>query len=248
MENIKYCSGNDYFDKFDPNIYLRRHAHIDNSRHMLRCFHGAFQTIPKGVSVLDYSSGPSVRGTISAATKASEIVLSYYSASNFQLARDWVEDQPHSFNWNPHFSFVVKDLEGGHNNTVLQRPKSVRGIIKGFAKCDVTQIPPIEEKYNKLYDVVISSYVLESVATSNEEYAVLMSRITRLVKPGGYFLLYGVEDHQRYIIGDHTFFTFPIASSVTKNALEKCGFSILSTDKKTQKTAHYVFFLAKSMH
>ena len=88
MENIKYCSGNDYFDKFDPNIYLRRHAHIDKSQHMLRCFHDAFQTIPKGISVLDYSSGPSVRGTISAATKASEIVLSDYSASNFQLAKE----------------------------------------------------------------------------------------------------------------------------------------------------------------
>jgi hypothetical protein len=126
--------------------------------------------------------------------------------------------------------------------------KSVRDLIKGFSKCDVTQTPPIEEKYNKLYDVVISSYVLESVATSNEEYAVLMSRITSLVKPGGYFLLYGVEDHQRYTIGDHTFFTFPVASSVTKNALGKCGFSTLSTDKKDQNTAHCVFFLAKSMH
>ena len=248
MEGVKYCSGKDYFDKFDLNIYLERHAHLGKSRHMLRCYHSAFQDFSQQLSVLDYSSGPSVRGTISAATKASEIVLSYYSTRNLQLARDWVEDNPNAFDWNPHFSFVVKDLEGGDDDEVQKRQTTARTLIKGFAKCDVTQIPPIEDRYNKLYDVVIASYVLESVATSNEEYAVLMSRITSLVKPGGYFLLYGVEDHQRYIIGDHTFHTFPVSSSISKNALEKCGFSILSTNKETPNTAHYVFFLAKSMY
>ena len=87
-DNVEYCSGKDYFDKFDPDICLRRHAHMENSRHMLRCYHDAFQSLPRGLSVLDYGSGPSVRGTISAATKASEIVLSYYSATNFRLAKD----------------------------------------------------------------------------------------------------------------------------------------------------------------
>ena len=128
------------------------------------------------------------------------------------------------------------------------RKQSVRNLIKGFAECDITQNPPTEDNYNKHYDVVMASYVLESVATTNDEYVTLMSRVSSLVKPGGYFLLYGVEHHKRYIIGDHTFYTFPVSSSVSKDALEKCRFSIITTDKKTQKTAHHVFFLAKSMY
>ena len=248
MDNVEYCSGKDYFDKFDPDIYLRRHAHMENSCHMLRCYHDAFQSLPGGLSLLDYGSGPSVRGTISAATKASEIVLSYYSATNFRLAKDWVEQKPISFNWDPHFNFVVKDLEGRDEEEVLQRKQSVRSLIKGFAECDITQNPPIEDNYNKHYDVVIASYVLESVATTNDEYVTLMSRVSSLVKPGGYFLIYGVEHHKRYIIGDHTFYTFPVSSSVSKDALEKCDFSIITTDKNTKKTAHYVLFLAKFMY
>ena len=158
-----------------------------------------------------------------------------------------MEQKPISFNWDPHFNFVVKDLEGRDEEEVLQRKQSVRNLIKGFAECDISQNPPIEDNYNKHYDVVIASYVLESVATTNDEYVTLMSRVSSLVKHGGYFLLYGVEHHKRYIIGDHTFYTFPVSSSVSKDALGKCGFSIITTDKKTQKTAHYVFFLAKSM-
>ena len=247
MESIKYCSGRDYIDKFDPSKYLQKHAHLGKSQHMLRCYHSAFQVFPRQLSVLDYSSGPTLRSAISAATRASEIVLSDYSARNLQFVQEWVEKMPSAFDWNPHFSFVVKDLEGGDDYEVLRRQENARNLIKGFAKCDITQIPPIEDKYNKLYDVVIASYVLESVATTNEEYVALMSRITSLVKPGGYFLLYGVENHPRYRVGDHTFYTFPVSSSTSKKALEKCGFSILSTDKTTQKTVNYVFFLAKAI-
>ena len=188
MDNV---SGKDYFDKFDPDIYLRRHAHMENSRHM----------------------------------KAPSTHFQYH-----------------------HFNFVVKDLEGRDEEELLQRKQSVRNLIKGFAECDITQYPPIEDNYNKHYDVVIASYVLESVATTNDEYVTLMSRVSSLVKPGGYFLLYGVEHHKRYIIGDHTFYTFPVSSSVSKDALEKCGFSIITTDKKTQKTAHYMFFLYSKIH
>ena len=147
MEGPKSCCRPDYFDKFDGTAYLWQYASIENSQHMLRCYHSAFQDLPNGISVLDYGSGPSVRGIISAATKASEIVLSDYSPTTLQIARDWVDNKEGSFNWDPHFNYVVKDLEGGGDDKVLERKEQVRKAVKGFAHCDLTQELPIEKKY-----------------------------------------------------------------------------------------------------
>ena len=241
----KFCGGTDYLDKFDGAAYLRQYAFIENSQHMLRCYHSAFQDLPSGLSVLDYGSGPSVRGVISAATKASEIVLSDYSPTCLQLARDWVDNKEGSFNWDPHFNYVVKDLEGGGDDKVAERKEQVRKAVKGFARCDITQEPPIEEKYHKSYDVVISSLVLEAMAKTDNDYFDLVSRMTKLVKPGGYFLLYGIENSANYYeVGNHTFYAFPITTTLTKSVLERCHFSLLDVDKFTtvyENFATYVF-------
>ena len=231
MENSKVCVGEDYLDKFDGSAYLQDYVYLERGQHMLRCYHNAFQDLPSGVSVLDYGSGPSVRGVISAATKASEIVLSDYSPTCLQLARDWVDNKEGSFNWDPHFNYIVKDLEGGGDDKVAERKEQVRKAVKGFAHCDIAQEPPIEEKYHKLYDVVISSYVVESVAKTDEDFINLVTRMAQLVKPGGYFLLYSVENCTSYEVGDYNFHGFPVTTSLVRSALEQCNFSILDVDR-----------------
>ena len=231
MDNPKVCGGTDYLDKFDAFAYLEKHGPIENSRHMLRCYHSAFQELPNGISVLDYASGSSIRGTISAANKASEIILSDYSSRNLKVARDWLDNKPCSFDWDPHFSYVVKDLEGGGEDEVVKRKEQVRKVVTGFAHCDLTQEPPIEEKYLKLYDVVIESFVLVSIAKTKEEYFDLVSRLAQLVKPGGYILLYGVVNSTSYTVGNYTFSDFPVTTTLIRESLERCHFSVLDMDK-----------------
>ena len=184
MEHSEFCSGKDYQDKFDPYTFLRQYASLRNSQHMLRCFHGAFQNLPSNITVLDYGSGPSLRGIVSAAVKASEITLSDYSVANRRALGDWLENKCDAFDWNPHFSYVVRELEGMQgDDEVAKRQQEVRKIVKAVVECDLKKDPPIEAAYNKLYDVVVSTYVVETIAKSYDEYCSLVSRMTRLVKP-----------------------------------------------------------------
>jgi 2-polyprenyl-3-methyl-5-hydroxy-6-metoxy-1,4-benzoquinol methylase len=233
MEASEYRSGKDYLDKFNPSLYLQRYADVRETRsqHVLRCYHGAFQDLPQGISVLDYGSGPAILGAISAATKASEIVLSDYSNVNRQSIRDWLENKPNAFDWAPHFTYVVKELEGREEDEVVKRQQGVRNLVKAVAHCDLSQDPPIDESCNKLYDVVISSLVLEVLAKSFEEYTTLLSRTVKLVKPGGVFLLYGVENCPYYEVGDLKFRSFLLTSTMTTEAMEKCGLSNIHVDK-----------------
>ena len=233
MERSELISGKDYQDKFDPYLYLGHFATLRNSRHMLRCYHGAFQSLPNNVTVLDYGSGPSVRATISAAVKASEIVLSDYVPANRQAIRDWLENKHDAFDWTPHFSYVVKELEGKGEDEVAKRQQDVRKLVKAVAHCDLTQDPPIEAKYNILYDVVLCSFVVEPVATNYEEYCTLVARFAKLVKPGGCFILYSTENSENYTVGSYTFRDFPVRSTMVIDAVKRCGISDISIDTTT---------------
>ena len=63
----------------------------DLSCHTLRCYHEAFKELPNGLTVLDYGAGPSILPTISASTKANEIVLSDYADQNCKALQQWLE-------------------------------------------------------------------------------------------------------------------------------------------------------------
>ena len=242
-------SGRDYLDKFSPLSYLSTYSDIVGRRHMLNCYHKAFSSLPRDITILDYGAGPSITGAISAAAKASSIVLSDYSPANRQCVRDWLENKPGAFDWDPHFSYVVKELEGGSDEDILKRKQDIRRLVNETAHCDLTQDPPIDEKYNKLYDVVILSFVLESVATSYKDYLSMMHRITKLINPGGTLLLYGVENCNSYAVGDFIFKNSPVSSDQVMSTMKCCGFGNIYVDKKpvtlsNQIVEHYMFFQA----
>ena len=247
-ENDTYCKGEDYFDKFDPSAHLQYYDDVRGtlSEHRLRHYHDIFHTLPKNITVLEHGSGPTLLSTISAATKASEIVLSDYSDANLQALRLWLHTDMAAFDWSPHFSFVVEELEGKGEEEVVERQEQVRKLVKAVVHCDLTQDPPIDKDYDKLYDVVISSMVVECIAQNYDEYNILMSRLSKLVKPGGLLLLYGVENNEFYTVGDFTFKNFPISSEMAMAAVKNAGFADVSVDKfvfslPTIKTRTFMF-------
>ena len=253
-EHSVCCTGKDYLDKCDPSAFLQYYTVIRGtiSEHRLRHYHEVFVTLPQNIAVLDYGSGPTLLSTISAATKASEIVLSDYSDTNLQALRLWLHRDTAAFDWSPHFSFVVKELEGKGEEEVVERQEQVRKLVKALVHCDLTQDPPIDRGYDKLYDVVISSMVVESVAQNYDEYKLYISRQGKLVKPGGLLLLYSVENSELFEVGDFTFKDFPVSSEMAVNAMKNAGFDHVSVDKfsytlPTREYKTYMFIKGTSI-
>ena len=239
-------SGKDYLSKFDPAVFLREFYAGNVNRHRLRCFHDTFSILPPNLEVLDYGSGPCLVGTISAATKASKIILSDYSDVNCRTLRQWLIKDPTSFDWSPHFSYVVQELEGKKEQEVSKRQDLVRSLVDNVVHCDITKDPPIEQGYNNLYDVVISSFVLEVVAQTIDEYGLLVSRLGKLVKPGGLLLIYGVEHRNFYTVGNVTFWEISINADNTVAAMKDAGFNNIHVEKATltmqsEKIKNYAF-------
>ena len=224
------------YDAFDPNAYLERYFTFADTavfaQHTLRCYHEAFKTLPNGLKVLDYGSGPVMLATISAATKASQIVLSDFTHSNRNALRQWLAADSAAFDWSPHFKYVVRELEGKSEKEAVERQEQVRKLVKAVVHCDVTQDPPIEQGYDQLYDVVISSLVMESAARNHDEYVANIHRLAKLVKPGGLILYYGVENRLGYYsVGDSKFSNVLTVAEFAASAFQDAGFSNLTVDK-----------------
>ena len=135
-----FLFGKDYHEKFKASAYLmgRYDDPASDFILVLRCFHDIFQSLPSGLTVLDYGTGPAITATISASTRTSEIVLSDYTEGNCEALRQWLDRHPDGFDWSLFFSHVAKGLEGKGEKEVEERQELVRSLVKAVVQCDLT--------------------------------------------------------------------------------------------------------------
>ena len=166
---------------------------------------------------------------ISAATKASEIVFADYTK---KFLRKWLDGEPDAFDWSPYFSHVVVNLEGKEEEEARKIEGQVRKLVRATVHCDINQDPPIERGFDDLYDVVMVSLVLEGTARSQEGYCSSLSRLARLVKPGGAIFYYGVENKFcYYTVGDRSFPAVYVDDQLTMSAFVDAGFGDVTLTK-----------------
>ena len=251
MMDSAYCMGEDYVDKFDPSRYLQRYQNCgDRSNHMLRCFYDAFKELPDSLKVLDYGSGPSLLPAMTAATKASEIIMCDYSPKNREVLRQWLQGSCASFDWTSHFEYIVRKLEGNFEDDAVQKRQDLfRKAVKAVVHCDLTQDPLIEKGYDQLYDAVSSSLVIDTVPRTYDEFVQLLTRLGRLVKKGGTILLYFVENAPFYDVGDFVFHSFPVTTHSAENAVSAAGFrDIKISNKFSSISTGYTYFFLQGIH
>ena len=214
------------YTEFESSPYLEYgYSTLTENYSRLKFYHEAFKSLPNGVKVLEYGTGPVIMSTISAALNASEIVLSDHAESNCSALRQWLNGDDDAFDWTPYFNYVVKELEGENEKEVKDRQEKVRNLVKAVVHCDLTCDPPIEQSYNQLYDVVISSFVLESVAHTHDEYKICATRLGKLVKPGGVILIATVENNiGYYVVGEKRFKNVPVTADFVVKTFQSIGF------------------------
>lgn len=244
----KPISHQDYQELFNPIEYLKfLEASFPSQawpRHFLQCHHESFQMVPEGVKVLDFGAGPVILSTISAATKASEIVLADFSDANLAALRQWLHGDSQAFDWLPYFRYVVQELEGKGEQETKERQDLVRNVVKDVVHCDINNDPPLDGGYNQMYDVVVCSLVLEGASNSRQEYRSNASHLAKLVKPGGSLFLYSVENKNGfYSFGNRRLPNIHICNECWLSAFTDAGFAktVIKTAPTTDPNRQYRF-------
>ena len=186
-------------DSFDAEDYLRiRYSDVtlkDRVQFQLGKLHDLFQTFSTRdrLKILDYGSGPVIQHSISAAAYASEIVFCDIASSNREAIKKWLRNDRDAFNWSPHFDYVVQTLEGKGEEEAREREKLMRNVVKGVVYCDVLSENPMEPGFEGPYDVIIECGCLEAACVSVAEYKKAVQIASKLLKPGGTFVLWSAD-------------------------------------------------------
>ena len=179
------------------------YVQFDAQRYLTQLFSDItiFQDIPtyvklfapfpdNGLTMLDFGGGPNVFPLIMAAEKVTRYIHSDYAKNNRDEVERWKEADSRAFSWKENITRCLK-AEGklGTDEEVASREARMRKVLETVIPCDVTVDNVVADSYVGPYDIVTCAYCLECVCTSAEAISEAIGRISKLVKPGGYFVL-----------------------------------------------------------
>lgn len=236
---------NDFESDFDAQEYLESRWQIPGVNEF-RCFpykilHEFFaekqQTLESGTEykVLDYGSGPVVAYVTSASAIATEIVFADISNKNRKAIQRWLDRDESAWNWSPHITYIVENIEGKSAEEAVEREQQLRKVIKGVVPCDVrSQDQLICKGYEGPYDVVYCFFVLAGATATVEEYKTAMKRVSSLIKKGGSLLLYAsvINDTSKpgfYPVGSARFSKVPTPLDFILATVKEAGIGNVTT-------------------
>ena len=78
---------------------------------------------------------------------------------------------------------------------------------------------------------VYASLCLEAACNSLAEYKLAIKKLGKLLKPGGYMVLFMAERETFYMVGEHKWFCLSLTLAQVKEALEEAGFELLMAER-----------------
>ncbi len=185
--------------------------------------------------MLDYGCGPAIAYVISAARVATEVIFAEYTEKNRKAVQQWLDKEPTSWNWMPFFEHVVVILEEKSPREAIEREERLRSITRAVVPCDITQDPPIVEGYGGPYDIVMCMLSIEAGCHTHDEYKLAVKRVYKLIKSGGYLLLYSTVRRDTstlgwYNVGSEMFTEIPLSLEFVYAALKDANFLAVKTE------------------
>lgn len=179
------------FEHFDSQRYLKQLFSDITIFQDVSIYVKLFAQFPdNSLTMLDFGGGPNVFPLIMAAENVTRYIHSDYAKNNRDEVERWKEADPRAFSWKENITRCLK-AEGkrGTDEEVASREARMRSVLEAVVPCDVTADNTVADGYEGPYDIVTCSYCLECLFTSTEGISEAIGRISKLVKPGGYFIL-----------------------------------------------------------
>ena len=240
----------DYERYFDTKAYLRNRfsgANLDVGRgedpnkvqpltFQIRCFHEFYAKYHRkwtstDARLLEFGGGPVIYPLISAAPFVSEIVFADYAEVCCNEVQLWRDKDPSAHDWSPFFEYVsTLDAWGesrGKKDNAPAMEEQLRGRFVSVISCDLTQDHPVDPKWGK-FDILSSSYCLESVCQTKGEFESALKKLGELLKVGGYIaILISLETTWYKVgVGENEFHQLHMTTFDVLAALENVGLTI----------------------
>ncbi|XP_033728542.1 nicotinamide N-methyltransferase-like isoform X1 [Pecten maximus] len=243
MENLKEEKD---LKSFDPDWYIQNLLASDEAAFNMRCdveiLHRFFnEHNVSGKRLLDVGTGPTIHTLITAYNHVDEIYLSDYLPQNLQYLEKWLEGE---INQPTKLIDYVMSLEK-RTMTARQRETEIRSKVKGILPVDVTKSKPLGDTYNDTqFDIIISSYCIETAVFTVEEYGKCLENVASLLKKGGYLILFVCLNGDNYQIGEYKYRALSITREELQSTMRQVGFDIVAAEEvaESEYDAKYLGF------
>ena len=183
--------------------------------------------------LLDFGGGPVISGLISAAPHVQQIIFAAHTEDERKEVQLWKNQTDGAHDWSPFFKYVVGDLESKDGDAAWQERAALLRSRLTITSCDIFQEYPIGIKMeeNNPFSIIYTSLCLEAVCDSFSEYKTAVKKLGRLLKPGGYLVMFVVERETFYMVGQHKWFCLSVTLAEVKEALYEAGFELLLIER-----------------
>lgn len=230
----------DFEDDFDIPVYLQKsysnptadsRTFPKHMRHFLltrwqEFFADRAKNFPRNnASILEFGGGPVIAPLISAVPIASRIVFSDYCSDGRESVRLWKDNGRGAHDWSPFFEHIVRNIEHvTGENAARDRQTEMKGKITEILHGDAMKSSPLGEGFDRSFDIVSMSFVLESACRSIEDIDDAVVNISTMLKPGGWIRINGVFGGSWYTIMEKKFFNVTQTEADLRNSLSIAGF------------------------
>ena len=182
--------------------------------------------------LLDFGAGAVIMNYISGAPHVAEIFHAAHTADERREMELWKSGAEEAHDWRPALEFVVGEVEGfgGGEASWRERAASLRSKIRVLG-CDIHDEHPIGPTEPRSFSIVCTSFVLESVCSTYENFKFSIAKLVKLLKLGGYLVIIFVEDQTFYTIGQEKWAVLPVSLEQVRKAVEESGCVTLMVER-----------------
>lgn len=181
--------------------------------------------------LLEFGGGPVIYSLITAAPHVASIVHSDYAENNLKQVLLWRDRAALAHNWIPYFEYVIRELEGVGTDSASRREEELRAKLRDVVRCDVTCSDVLETTKFPMesFDIISSCFCFEAVADTTTQYADFIERVSRYLKPGGYFVSLVSTEESWYLYGTKKLTHLFLTAKDIRTAYETAGLHVVDT-------------------
>ncbi|KAG0445518.1 hypothetical protein HPB47_014278 [Ixodes persulcatus] len=201
-----------------------------------------------GALGLDLGCGPMVQFPLLLTSNVECMVLAHYFDQTKTIIQGWLkDDQDNVLNLNDMLASAAT-LADKPGNALKEQLKS---CVADVVSCDLLnrkkgQFLPEKYDQNDMFDVVVTSLLLEAVIPDLETYAKVIKRIQGLLKRRGHLLMNGVLGMTHWDTKAGRFNCVTLTKESLEKVLRDCGFLDLEWTIVDREYFHSVSDYAKS--
>jgi SAM-dependent methyltransferase len=182
----------------------------------------AGRTFPRA---LEYGCGPTLMRALAASAYVESLDMADRLDDNLRRVRLWADGDPQADDWSPFTEYVVncEGVAAPSREDVIARERRTRSVLSELLLTDARKRHPLGPDRVASYDLLVSSFCMESISRSKSVWRHCMRNVFGLLKPGGSFVILSLLGSDAYRVGARWFPVTNIQSSDLESALLECG-------------------------